>query len=357
MNNLNPLVSLIGAVTLTALMASAAPPPTNPVAMTLPAAPAAAGTNLFPDKVVARGKGFEVKRSQIEEVYTGYRAAAAAQGQVLPEARRSEIESNILDQIIVTRVLFGRATDADRATAKTNSQETFDQYRQRAPSEEAFARQLQANGMTPETFRTRILEQITCREVIDRELRTQFNITDELCKKFYDDNPPKFDQPDQVRVSHILIATKNAVTGADLTEAEKKEKRQLADKILARAKKGEDFAALVKEFSDDPGSKEHGGEYTFAKGGQMVAEFETASFGLGKVNQISDIVPTQYGFHIIKLLEKIPARKIPFSEVSVRIKEQLALEEIRNRLPAYLERIKKEAQVEILEAAATPVKP
>ena len=78
--------------------------------------------------------------------------------------------------------------------------------------------------------------------------------------------------------------------------------------LLKRARAGEDFAKLAKEYSEDPGSKDKGGEYKFPRG-QMVPEFEAAAFSL-KTNQVSDIVTTSFGYHIIKLSEKIPAQKV-----------------------------------------------
>ena len=82
--------------------------------------------------------------------------------------------------------------------------------------------------------------------------------------------------------------------------------------LLKRARAGEDFAKLAKEYSEDPGSKDKGGEYKFPRG-QMVPEFEAAAFSLG-TNQVSDIVTTRFGYHIIKLSEKIPARKVEYRQ-------------------------------------------
>ena len=126
----------------------------------------------------------------------------------------------------------------------------------------------------------------------------------------------------------------------------KKEKEKLAKDVKARADKGEDFAKLAKEFSEDPGSKDKGGEYTFARG-EMVPEFETAAFSM-KTNQVSDVVETRYGYHIIKTLQKISPEKVEFAKVLPELKEGLAQQEAQKQLPEYFEKIKKEANVEIL---------
>ena len=154
-----------------------------------------------------------------------------------------------------------------------------------------------------------------------------------------------FQQPEKVHAAHILISTKDSTTNQDFSPEKKKEKKKLAEKVLQRAKKGEDFGKLAKEFSEDPGSKDAGGEYTFPRG-QMVPEFEAAAFSM-KTNQISDLVETSYGYHIIKLHDKIPSQKVEYAKVEKEIKERLQLMEIQKQLPDYLDKLKKEAGVEI----------
>lgn len=346
MKNTNKLAVLLAAFALIASPGQAAD--SNPNA---PSAPSSKAATLFADKVLAKGKGFEIKQSEVEELYTGAKATFAARGQVLPESRRPEIEGKILEQLVAKRVLANRATEAEKTKAQAKSDEYYSELKKRQPSEEAFLRQLKAEGMTLEQFRKRLLDDTTCETVVERELKSQIKITGELVKKFYDDNPTQFEQPERVRASHVLVSTKDPATGEDLPPDKKKERKELADKVLARAKAGEDFGKLAKEFSDDPGSRDKGGEYTFPRG-QMVPEFENAAFAL-ETNKISDIVTTPYGYHIIKTLEKMPARKISFSEAEADVKEHLIIQETQKQLPGYLEKVKKEANVEVL---ATPVK-
>jgi peptidyl-prolyl cis-trans isomerase C len=341
----NKLAVLLAAFALIACPGQAADSNTN-----APSAPASKPATLFADKVLAKGKGFEIKQSEVEDLYAGAKATFAARGQILPESRRPEIEGKILDQLVAKRVLVNRATEAEKTKAQAKSEEYYSELKKRQPSEEAFLRQLKAEGMTLEQFRKRLLDDTTCETVVERELKSQIKITAEQVKKFYDDNPTQFEQPERVRASHVLITTKDPATGEDLSADKKKERKELADKVLARAKAGEDFGKLAKEFSDDPGSRDKGGEYTFPRG-QMVPEFENAAFALD-TSKISDIVTTPYGYHIIKTLEKMPARKISFSEAEADIKEHLIVQETQKQLPDYLEKVKKEANVEVLTAPA-----
>jgi parvulin-like peptidyl-prolyl isomerase len=157
--------------------------------------------------------------------------------------------------------------------------------------------------------------------------------------------------PERVHVAHILISTLDPVTQNPLPLDQKMEKQKLARSLKDRAEKGEDFAKLVKQYSDDPGSKDKGGEYTFAKDHEMVPEFEAAAFSL-KVNQISDPVETKYGFHVIKLIEKLPPKTEQFAEVSPRIRDYLIGQQADKSLPAYLAKLKTDANVKIVDQSS-----
>jgi len=126
-------------------------------------------------------------------------------------------------------------------------------------------------------------------------------------------------------------------------------KRKLAEDILKRAKAGEDFAKLAEQYSEDPGSKTRGGELPPFARGQMVPQFEAAAFSMS-TNSISDVVTTDFGFHIIKLIEKTPAEKVPFAKVSDRIKDYLVQQKTQKLAPAFLASLSKSADVEILDA-------
>ncbi len=211
------------------------------------------------DEVVAKGKGCEIKRSQVDEAFILHKANAASQGETIAEADRESVESKLLDRLIYTQLLVAKSTDLDKAKGKETAEKIIAEYKSQAPSEEAFNRRLTALGLTPEKFRDQMVEQGVCEQVVDRELKSKVNIPAAEVKKFYDENAARFEQPEQVRAAHVLISTKDPSGSQDLSDDEKKEKKKLADKVLTRAKAGEDFAKLAKEFSEDPGSKDKGG--------------------------------------------------------------------------------------------------
>ena len=310
-----------------------------------PAKPVSATAELFPDSAVAKGKGFEVKRSELDETVTSIKATAVARGQVMSPDQQLTMERQLLDRLIQIKILLLKAGDTEKAKGRETCAKRMENIKTRTGSEETLNRQLKSVGMTQEDLRRRMTEEATAEAVLERELDIHVNEVD--IKKYYDDNGARFQQPEMVRASHILLSTKDPATQAELTEAQKAAKHKQMEEILKRARAGEDFAKLAKDYSEDPGSKDKGGEYTFPRG-QMVKEFEATAFSLN-TNQVSDIVTTQFGYHIIKLLEKIPAKKIELAKVNQDILDYLKGEQVQKLLPKYMEKTTKAEGVEILD--------
>lgn len=332
---------------------------------TAPAQPAATNssganeiTALLSDPVIAKGKGIEIKRSQLDAALIGVKAGLNARGQVVTPDQLVMLERQVLNDIIGLQVLLSRATEADKVKGKEMFQKGIERLKQENKlTDEEFdqklATSLRIQGVTRAEWDKQRLDQATAGAVLERELK--ITVSDDAVKKYYDENPAKFEQPEMVRASHILITTRDTATNTELTDEQKKAKHKLAEDIRKRAVGGEDFAKLAKEYSDDPGSKDNGGEYTFPRG-QMVPEFEAAAFSLG-TNQVSDIVTTQFGYHIIKLSEKLPAKKAELAKVADDLKESLKNQELQKQLPDYLEKIQKEANIQILDEKLKPVDP
>jgi parvulin-like peptidyl-prolyl isomerase len=338
-------------LTLTLLAALFAAPGTFAVNSGTNAAakPADKLTELFGDAVIAKGKGVEVKRSQLDSALISIKSAAAARGQAMSPDQVRMLEQQVLQRLIQIQLLLGKATEADKAKGKETSEKRFATILKRAGSEEALNRQLKSVGMTEAELRAKIAEEAIAESVLDRELKV--TVTDADVKKFYDENPTRFEEPEMVRASHILLSTLDSAR-QPLSNDKKAAKRKQAEDLLKRARAGEDFAKLAKEFSEDPGSKEKGGEYTFPRGA-MVPEFESAAFSLN-TNQISDIVTTQFGYHIIKLNEKIPAHQVTLAKVADDLKDGLKRRETEKLLPDYIEKLKQESNVEILDEKLKP---
>ena len=152
------------------------------------------------------------------------------------------------------------------------------------------------------------------------QLRRNVQISDDQLKAQYQANIQQYQVPNRVHVEHILFMT------VGKTDAEVDEIKKTAEDVLKQAKKGSNFEDLAKKYSEDPGTKEKGGDLGWIVQGQTVPEFEKTAFGLEK-GQISDLVRTQYGFHIIKVLDKETAHTKPFDEVKESLRSPMALQQ------------------------------
>ena len=148
-------------------------------------------------------------------------------------------------------------------------------------------------------------------------------------QRYYNTNISQYQTPEEVRASHILLSTE----GEDESAV-----RPRAEDLLAEVKNGADFAALAREHSDDEGSKATGGDLDYFSRGRMVPEFEAAAFAL-ETDAVSDLVRTQYGFHIIKVTDKRPAETRPFEEVRPQIEDQLKRQRADEQVAARAEEL------------------
>jgi peptidyl-prolyl cis-trans isomerase C len=183
---------------------------------------------------------------------------------------------------------------------------------------------------------------MTISKLIEAEIASKVAITPEQVNDFYSKNPEQFKQGDSVRASHILISVPK---GAD--DAAKAQARAKADDVLKEVKAGKDFAALAKQHSADPGSAANGGDLGFFQQGQMVGPFNDAAFTLAP-GATSDLVETEFGFHIIRVIEKKAGRTIPLEEVKPQVEQYLERLNRQQQTEAFVNGLKAKGKIEIL---------
>ncbi len=159
--------------------------------------------------------------------------------------------------------------------------------------------------------------------LLDRDqARAKVALTPQDVESSYNSNIQQYQTPEQIRASHILLKTEGKDEATVRTQAEG---------ILKQARSGADFAALAKKYSEDDGSKANGGDLDYFSKGRMVPEFETAAFAM-QPGQISDLVKSQFGFHIIKVVDKKPAGTRSLAEARPQIEQTLAAQRVEQQL-------------------------
>jgi len=249
-------------------------------------------------------------------------------------------EDMVIDQLVSTELLYQAGEKLAIPDLDKQVSAKVAEGKARFPNEKAYDNALKGADLTPKLLETEIRKGIIINNLVQKEIAPKATVSEEETKKFYDDNKETlFKRPEQVRASHILC-------GVDpkASKEEKEKAKEKADKLLKEIKGGKDFAELAKTNSTCP-SKAQGGDLGFFGKGQMVPAFESAAFAL-KPGEVSNVVETQFGYHIIKVTEKKDAGSATFNEVKDKIQDYLKNMKIQKGVLAYLTQLKDKAKIE-----------
>lgn len=309
--------------------ASTAPPqavtPPKPIPAQLP-------------EVVARVNGEDVKKADFDRMVKTIEARA---GQPIPPERRDEILRGALDQLIVYKLLAQECKTRGVAATDADVEAKVGELKKQFPTEDAFNKALQERGMTLDGLKSDARTDISVSKLMDTEVAATPGPSDAEAQDFYAKNPDKFKQEEQVRASHILIRVDDKADAAT-----KKKAKDEIESVLKQARAGADFAKLAQEHSQD-GSAAQGGDLNYFTKEQMVPAFSNVAFAL-KPGQISDVVTTQFGYHIIKVTDHKPGRVVPYEEASAKIKEYLGEQKKQQHADAFIDGLKKKSKIEVL---------
>ncbi len=202
----------------------------------------------------------------------------------------------------------------------------------------AFAEAMKRQGRTMEDIKREVRAGLARNQFMERIWEGKIDVSEQEVRKYYEENTEEFNVPELVRASHILITPETVGDPNSMAKA-----RAKAEELLAELKAGVDFAELAKAHSDCP-SASGGGDLGFFPRGKTTPPFEKAAFGL-KVGQISDVVETDYGLHIIKVTDRKEPSTITFEQAKEQIIEKLTEEKQLELANDYLEKLKAEAEI------------
>jgi len=290
---------------------------------------------------VALVNGVVITRAQYDQELDVHLQRISRQGQQLSDAQMAELKKEILEGLIEREVLYQETRKAGIKIADQKINDQLTDIKKRFPNDAEFVKALAGMGLTEEDVRVQIQRGLAIRELIDQKIANKVVITDAETNAYYTGNPQFFNQPEQVKASHILLKVEPT---AD--DAKKAETGQKIEEIQQKLKAGGDFAELAKKYSEGPSSV-RGGDLGFFQRGQMVKPFEDAAFSM-QVNEISGRVETRFGYHLIKVDDKKPAQTLPYEDVKVKIAQRLKQEKIEKDATQYVKNLRQEAKVEIL---------
>ncbi|NLZ38806.1 MAG: foldase [Firmicutes bacterium] len=234
--------------------------------------------------------------------------------------------NTVLEQLISDRIIQQEAAKLGLKVTNTEVEAEIEKLIQENyyGNEEYYQQVLTQYGITEDALKNSIRTELLLTAIV----RNKIEVTDQEVEDYFRENQEDFNIPEKINVRHILV-----------------ESEEEAKEILTLLNEGEDFAELAKEHSLDPGSAAEGGALGFVGRGQFVQEFEDAAFAL-EVGQYSKPVKSEYGYHIIEVLERQEAREVEFSEVAEDVKKTLIEEKVKEKIVEEYNALREAAEVE-----------
>lgn len=262
-------------------------------------------------------------------------------GQTVPAEQQAALDKQAVEQLISAELLYQAAAKLEIADLDKQIDAKMAQGKARFKDEQEFTKAIKDLEMDEKALREYTRRDLLISRFLETEFASKTSVSEAESRSFYDKNLDKFKRDETVKASHILVGVDSTASADD-----KKKARETAEKLRKELVGGADFAVLAKGNSTCPSSQQ-GGDLGFFGKGQMVPPFEKAVFAL-KPGEISDVVETQFGYHIIKLTERNPAATTAFSDVKAKIEEYLKGQKVNEAIQKYLADARKSAKIEIL---------
>lgn len=306
--------------------APATPPPAKPVPDQLP-------------EILAKVNGESVTKADFEQALKSVEQRA---GRGVPPEQRNQIYREVLDQLIGYKLISQEAKTRKIEIADAEINGSMEVFKSHFGTPADFAKALSDQKLTLEQFREQTRTEMRMTKMMEAEVDSKITVQPKDVSDFYTKNPDQFKTPERAHASHILI-----MVAADADAKTKELARVKAAGILKEIRAGGDFAALAKKHSQDPSNAPNGGDLGFFGRGQMVGAFENTAFGL-KTGEVSDLVETPFGFHIIKLAEKQAEHTMTLDEVKPQLEDFLKQRQRQEITTAFINALKTKGKVELL---------
>lgn len=291
-----------------------------------------------PDKA-AVVNGVVITQTELTKELDFHLQRFSRQGVQISKEQMADLKNEVLDNLIDREILYQASQKAGIKVDNNKIDEELSGVKKRFPNEDEYKKALSAMKISENDIKQQIKEKLAINALIDMKIAQKVVVTDKEAKAFYDSHPNLFKQPEQVKASHILIKVE---AGAD--QKKKSQAMQKIKQIQKELKGGQDFAVLAKKYSEDKGSGAKGGDLGYFERGQMVKPFEDAAFGL-KPNDVSGIVETRFGYHLIKVYDKKPGKILAYDEIKELLIQRLRQEKTQQEAAKYIADLKKDAKI------------
>ena len=295
-------------------------------------------SDLKESKVVAFVNGAGITRAELDMEINRLVPQELFHRSISPE-KRKEMEKKAIENLINAELFY---IEAKRQNLKVDSSElkkSISSVKESYPSAKAFKDALKKSGMTMSVFEEKARRSLMIEKLIEKEVKVSF--TDNDLEEYYKKNTEKFKEPEAVRLRYVYVKINPSEPDG------KKKAKERAKEAYSKIKSGSDFAQIAMTYSNDM-SRIKGGEMGFVHRGMMPQDIEKAAFSL-KVGQISEIIETDIGFHILKVEEKRASRQVSFDEIKEKLKNELTESMQKNRLEGLIKRLRENAKIQYIQ--------
>lgn len=261
----------------------------------------------------------------------------------LDDAARSKIRHTALERVVEKKLVDQKIKELNIKVSEEEIRQSIEDVKKQnnIPSQEALVSALANQGLSFDQYRAQLQEQIEKLKLVSVEVRAKIHVSETELREFYDANRAKYTEDDSFRARHIFFKTNEKAGAADI-----KRSMTSALMVLAEAKNGKDFIELAKTYSEDPAARKDGGDLGIFKKGDMQPELESAIITM-KPGEVSELVYTPLGFHIIKLEERISGKLKPFDGLKAELEEAVYRKKSEERFSQWSKDLRSKASIEI----------
>ena len=259
----------------------------------------------------------------------------------LEGAQYPQMEIEVLEEMVTREAVLQEGLTHPPTNLEAQVKEQIEMVTNRLGGEEKLKEALAETGVSLDEYNRRMRENFIIQSTVRDAVEAKATVTADEVKEFYEKNREKFRMPETVRASHILV-----MVPADASDDVKKAKKAQIDAARTLVTGGKPFADVAKEVSECP-SKAQGGDLGYFPRGRMVPEFDTAAFSL-PTNQVSEVITTQFGYHVLLVTDRKPAGDQSLDEVKERLENYLKTRKGSDMAQEYVKGLREKAKVEML---------
>ena len=294
------------------------------------------------DRIVALVNGEIITLSELEQrgkfLYDDVRKTSTA-GELEEKMKKARLQ--VLGHLIESRLLEEEMKKRKIEVPERDVDATIqDVLKSSNLTENDMKKALAREGMTYSTYRQNVRDQLGKMRLVSREIKSKIVIEDVVLRDYYQKNLEKFTDPLEIKIQQIFFPVPQNASREETAAVQRE-----AQAILERARKGEDFSELARKFSMGPEARD-GGLLGYFKHRELMPELEEAGFKL-RPGEVSDLIRSPAGFHILRVLERKGGEPRPFAEVQFKIREELSEAEAQKKFEEWMKELKSKAYIEI----------